>query len=92
MKRKRRLPASKKPAELVVEQDVATEVTARTVRSPAKRYSNLKMPHERDESTHASAKPSAIVEQAAQDLGQGKVETDCYTATGERFDRKHRQR
>lgn len=92
MKRKRRLPASKKPAELVVEQDVATEVTARTVRSPAKRYSNLKMPHERDESTHASAKPSAIVEQAAQDVEQGKVETDCYAAIGERFDRKHRQR
>lgn len=90
MKRKRALPASKNARALVVEQDVATEVTARTVRPPAKRYSNLKMPHERDERPHAPVKPRMITEQAAQDVEQGKVETDCYGATGERFDRKHR--
>jgi hypothetical protein len=92
MKRKQRRLPSKKPTDLMVERDLATDVAARTVRPPGKRYSRLKMPHERDESTDAPGKPNPVTEQAAQDIEQGKVETDCYGATGGRFDRRQRGR
>ena len=90
MKRKRRHPPSKGPSHLVVEKDLATDVAARTTRPSEKRYSHLGMPHERDESTDTPGEPNEVTKQAARDIEQGKLETDCYGATGGRFDRKHR--
>lgn len=89
MKRKRRLPVAKPLSGLRVEKDVATGVAARTAR-PGRRYSNLKLPHERDESTHRPGKPDAVTRQAAQDLQEGKVDTDCYGTTAAHFERKER--
>lgn len=91
MKRSRRSRFGK-PTDLRVERDVATGVTSRTARAPARRYSNLKMPHERDESTHAPNAPRDVTEQAARDVESGKRDTDCYGAAGERFDRDGRNR
>jgi hypothetical protein len=88
MKRKRHLRASKRPMDLGVERDVATDVAAGAVRPPPKRYTNLKLPHERDESTARPAEPNPVTEQAADDIEAGKQETDCYNATGRRFDEK----
>ena len=87
MKRRRHLPARR--PKLGVEADVATGVAADIARPRRKRYSNLKLPHERDESTHRPGTPSKMTEQAAQDVESGKRDTDCYGATGEQFDRKH---
>jgi hypothetical protein len=86
MKRKRRASPGDGPTHLRVERDVATGVTARTARPPARRYSNLKMPHERDETTHTPDAPRDVTEQAARDIETGKRDTDCYGATGEHFD------
>ena len=88
MKRKRQRPIGKPPTNLGVERDVATGTTARTSRSPPRRYSNLKMPHERDESTDRPGEPNDVTEQALDDIESGKQETDCYGATGGRFDEK----
>jgi hypothetical protein len=92
MRRKRNPRTPPKPSDLVVERDVASDVAARAARPPEKRYSNLKMPHERDESTHAPAAPSAVTEQAADDIESGKRETDCYGTAGENFDRSDGKR
>lgn len=92
MKRRRRLLVPKAPPDLRVEEDVATGVAASTARPRAKRYSGMKLPHERDESTHRPAGPSRVTEQAAEDVETGKVDTDCYGAVGERFDRKQGKR
>ena len=73
-----------------VEKDVATGVVADTVRRRTKRYSRMKLPHERDESTHGPAKPTAVTEQAAQDVEQGRVDTDRYGEAGRHFERKER--
>ena len=86
MKRKRRASPGDGPTHLRIERDVATGVTAHTARPPARRYSNLKMPHERDESTHTPDAPRDVTEQAARDIETGKRDTDCYGATGENFD------
>ena len=89
MKRKR--PAtSQQPTDMRVEKDVSTGLAARTARPADKRYVKLKMPHERDESTHAPAPPNDVTEQAAQDIEQGRKDTDRYGAAGENFDRKER--
>ena len=85
------MPVAKPPSELRVEKDVATGVAA-AARPPGKRYSKLKLPHERDESTHRPGKPDAVTQQAAQDLQQGKVDTDCYGTTAAHFERKARDR
>jgi hypothetical protein len=89
MKRRPRLPARGKAPALVVEKDAATGAVARTARRPAKRYSRLALPHERDEGPHRPGPPTAITEQAARDLDEGQVDTDRYTETGKRFDRRH---
>jgi hypothetical protein len=47
----------------------------------------MKMPHERDEDTHAPGKPNEVTTQGARDVEQGKVDTDCYGAVGQRYDR-----
>jgi hypothetical protein len=90
MKRRRRHPAAKRPTDLQVERDVATGTTARTTRSPRRRYSNLAMPHERDERTHRPADPNPVTEQALDDIEAGRKETDCYGAAGGNFDKKER--
>jgi len=89
MKRRRRLSGRGKPPALVVEKDVATGVVARTLPRPAQRYSRLALPHERDEGPHRPGPPNAVTEQAARDLDEGQVDTDRYTETGKRFDRRH---
>ena len=103
MRRSRRVPSAKQPPDLRVEKDSATGVVprgsdpaggkdagiaARTPRSPRARYSQLKLPHERDESTHRPGKPNEVTTQAATDLASGTADTDCYGAAGTRFDRK----
>ena len=71
--------------------DVATDTDAATTRSRrGNRYAKLKMPHERDESTHAPAPPNNVTEQSAQDIEQGLKDTDRYGAAGANFDRKER--
>ena len=92
MRRQRRRPAARRPTELQVERDVATGTTARTTRSPPRRYSNLAMPHERDERTHHPAGPNPVTEQALDDIEAGRQETDCYGAAGGNFDKKQRSR
>ena len=87
MKRSRRRvrPAS----DLGVAADVATDTSAESGRPRrGNRYSRMKLPHERDESTHAPQPPNPVMEQAARDVEQGKIDTDCYEATGPRYDRK----
>ena len=88
VKRKRRLSPSKQPSDLQVEKDVATGLAARTAQPRAKRYSAMKLPHERDESTHRPGNPKEVTEQAAKNIEQGKVDTDRYGEAGEAFDRK----
>ena len=92
MKRRRRLPAGKQPTDLQVERDVATGTTAPATRSPARRYSNLAMPHERDERTHPPTEPNPVTEQALEDIEAGRKETDLYGAAGGNFDKKQRSR
>jgi hypothetical protein len=48
--------------------------------------SNLTMPHERDESTHAPDEPRNVTSQAARDVESGQRDTDCYGAAGDHFD------
>ncbi len=90
MKRRRRLHA-KLPSDLRVEADVATATVADGALPRSRRYSRMKLPHERDESTHRPARPDGVTEQAAQDIEQGKVDTDCYGAAGPNYDAKHRR-
>ena len=87
MKRSRRRPRS--PSDLGVAADVATDTAATRARSPrGNRYAKMKMPHERDESTQAAAvPPRPVTTQGARDVEEGKVDTDCYDATGPRYDR-----
>lgn len=55
------------------------------------RYARMKMPHERDESTHAPNTPNPVTAQGARDVEQGKVDTDCYDAAGPRYDRTQKR-
>jgi len=82
------------PADLGVAADVATDTDtdATTTRSRrGNRYARVKMPHERDESTHAPGAPNPVTTQGARDVEQGKVDTDCYNATGPRYDRTQKR-
>jgi len=83
--RRRARPAS----DLGVAADVATDTSAESGRPRrGNRYSRMKLPHERDESAHALQPPKPVMAQAALDIEQGKTDTDCYNATGPRYDRK----
>ena len=86
MKRRRRIP-QKRPSNLHVEADVATGTTAPRSRARSGRHSTMKLPHERDEDAQAPRTPNPVTKQGARDVEQGKVDTDCYGAAGERFDR-----
>lgn len=86
MKRSRRRP--RPPGDLGVAADVATDTDAAKTRARrGNRYEKMKMPHERDESTQAPGTPNPVTKQGARDVEQGKVDTDCYDATGPRYDR-----
>ncbi|HSX95179.1 MAG TPA: hypothetical protein VLG41_19805 [Hydrogenophaga sp.] len=48
-----------------------------------RRLGPLELPHERDESLHATAsQPDPVIEQAARDLAKGQVDTDLRTTPG----------
>ena len=86
MKRSRR--RERPPSDLGVAADVATDAAATTGRPRrGNRYARMKMPHERDESTHAPGAPNPVTAQGARDVEQGRADTDCYDAAGPRFDR-----
>lgn len=91
MKRRRRTPLRRDVTQPIVEGDEATGVAAGSPRAPDERYANLKMPHERDERTHAPGAPSEVVTQAADDLAEGRRETDLYAKVGTDFDRTARR-
>lgn len=89
MKRSRRRARS--ASDLGVAADVATDTSAESGRPRrGNRYSRMKLPHERDESAHAPQPPNPVTAQGAQDVEHGKTDTDCYDATGPRYDRKAR--
>lgn len=48
-----------------------------------RRLGPLELPHERDESLHATeSQPDPVIEQAARDLAEGQVDTDLRTTPG----------
>lgn len=91
MKHRRHRPTATRPSQLRIEQVIATDTAADTARPPRRRYSTLKLPHERDESTHRPEKPNAMIDQGARDVEAGRLDTDCYGAVGSRFDRRRRR-
>jgi hypothetical protein len=87
MRRSRRRPHP--PNDLGVAADVATDNTTNAARPRrGNRYDRLRLPHERDESTHPPGKPDPVIVQGAQDVAEGQTDTDCYAAVGPRYDRK----
>jgi len=82
-RRKRSIP--KRP-DLRVEADDSTGVLGNALQPGRKRYTRMRLPHERDESTHRPAEPGPVTKRAAKDLEDGQQDTDCYGAVGERFD------
>jgi len=82
-RRKRSIP--KRP-DLRVEADDSTGVLGNALQPGRKRYTRMRLPHERDESTHRPAQPGPVTKRAAKDLEDGQQDTDCYGAVGERFD------
>ena len=85
MKRSRRRPHP--PKDLGIAADVATDDTTDRARPPrGNRYAGMRLPHERDESTHRPGEPDPVTKRAAKDLEDGQQDTDCYGAVGERFD------
>ena len=89
MRRRRRLSPRKKP-DLRVEEDDSTGVLANPSQPGSKRYTRMRLPHERDESTHRPGEPNRVTKRAAKDLENGQEDTDCYGAVGENFDRNTR--
>jgi|RhiMethySRZTD1v2_1073278.scaffolds.fasta_scaffold359117_2 hypothetical protein len=86
MRRRRKLSIPKGP-ELRVEADDSTGVLGNTAQPAGKRYTRMRLPHERDQSTHRPGEPGRVTKRAAKDLENGQEDTDCYGAVGERFDR-----
>ena len=82
-RRKRSIP---KEPDLRVEADDSTGVLGNALQPGRKRYTRMRLPHERDESTHRPAEPGPVTKRAAKDLEDGQQDTDCYGAVGERFD------
>jgi hypothetical protein len=85
MKRRRRLSVGTRP-DLRVEEDDSTGIVANAEQPQRKRYTRMRLPHERDESTHRPGEPNRVTKRAAKDLETGQQDTDCYGAVGERFD------
>jgi len=87
VKRSRHRPRPRE--DLGVAADVATDTSAESGRPRrGNRYSRMKLPHERDQSAHAAQPPNPVTVEGARDVEQGKTDTDCYDATGPRYDRK----
>ena len=87
MKRSRRRPHP--PKDLGIAADVATDDTTDRARPPrGNRYAGMRLPHERDESTHRPGTPNPVTTQGATDLAEGRTDTDCYDAVGPRYERK----
>jgi hypothetical protein len=47
----------------------------------------MRLPHERDESTQGGGAPSRVMTQAADDLAEGRTDTDCYDAVATHYER-----
>ena len=86
MKRRQTQPPPRGP-ELRVEADDSTGVLGNASQPGRKRYTRMRLPHERDQSTHRPGEPGRVTKRAAKDLEDGQEDTDCYGAVGERFDR-----
>jgi len=91
MKRRRRTSFPREAVHSSVERDEATGIVDRSVRGGGRRYANLGMPHERDEHPHAPGEPSPVTTHAADDLAEGRRDTDLYAKVGADFDRKARR-
>jgi hypothetical protein len=98
MKRRRRTSFPREAVHSSVERDEATGIVDRSVRGAGRRYANLGMPHERDERPHerderphAPGEPSPVTTHAADDLAEGRRNTDLYAKVGRDFDRKARR-
>jgi hypothetical protein len=85
MRRRRKRSIPKGP-DLRVEADDSTGVLGNASQPARKRYTRMRLPHERDESTHRPGEPGPVTKRAAKDLEDGQQDTDCYGAVGERFD------
>ena len=85
MRRRRKRSIPKGP-DLRVEADDSTGVLGNASQPARKRYTRMRLPHERDESTHRPGEPGPVTKRAAKDLEDGQHDTDCYGAVGERFD------
>ncbi len=86
MRRRRRLRLPKGPA-LRVEADDSIGILGNASQPGRKRYTRMRLPHERDQTTHRPGEPTRVTKRAAKDLEAGQEDTDCYGAVGERFDR-----
>ena len=71
--------------------EATTEVPAHPGRAEAP-YRDLKMPHERDESSSGEPQPAqdpngtrAVTRQGAKDVQSGQQDTDCYNANAPRY-------
>lgn len=89
--KRRRGALRRRPADLGVAADVATDDAANTARPPrGNRYQGMKLPHERDESAHRPGSPNPATEQGARDLESGKTNTEGYDAAARRVERQER--
>jgi hypothetical protein len=87
MKQSRRRPHP--PRDLGVAADVATDTaTDRSRPRRGNRYDRMRLPHERDQSTHAPGAPDPVTAQGQRDLAEGRTDTDCYDAVGPRYQQK----
>jgi hypothetical protein len=87
MRQSRRRPHP--PKDLGIAADVATDTDTDAARARrGNRYDRMRLPHERDESTHAPDKPNPVTTQGERDLAEGRTDTDCYDAVGARYERK----
>jgi hypothetical protein len=74
------------------EQNVATEAM-NDDRSKSPPYRELRLPHERDEvSRPQDQSPRKAIERAARDIREGKIDTDCYGAANNAFNRRQPRR
>ena len=91
MRRARRRPA---PLPLPMQRagrtvPVKHEATGMQRDSPGERYADMRLPHERDEDVHQPSPPTLRVKQAAQDLAEGRTDTDRYNEARENFEEKN---
>jgi hypothetical protein len=84
-------PAGRIPGQTTPEKNDATTGTEPEGR--AESYARLRLPHERDEDVTSQVdQPRPIIRRAADDLAEGKVDTDCYGQARINFLRRERKR